>query len=79
MSLRVMCLYRYNSELRMAQSLKSVLVGAYDRLEAAAPLTRRQHQSMRIIYGPIAVAYQTCDNQSRIVCPREGTSTLINI
>ena len=53
MSLRVTCLYWYNAELRKAQSLKAVIVGelceaAYDRLDAAAPLTHRQQQSMRI-------------------------------
>ena len=53
MSLRMTCLFRYNAELRKAQSLKAVLVGelceaAYNLLEATAPLTYRQQQSMRI-------------------------------
>ena len=53
MSLRKTCLYRYNAELRKAQSLKAVLVGelceaAYNRLETAAQLTYRHQQSLRI-------------------------------
>ena len=46
MSLHVTCLYRYKKELRKAQSLKAVLVGelckaAYDRCDAAEPITHR--------------------------------------
>ena len=53
MSLRVTFLYWYNAELRKAQSRKDVLVdqlcdAAYNRLEAAAPVTHRQQQYMRI-------------------------------
>ena len=52
MSLRVTCLQWFNEELRKAQSLTAVLVGelsitAYDLLEAAAPLTYKQQQSIR--------------------------------
>ena len=52
MSLRVTCLQWFNAELRKAQRLTAVLVGelckaAYDLLEAAAPLTYKQQQSIR--------------------------------
>ena len=86
MSLHVTCLYWYSAELRKAQSLKAVLVAepceaAYDRLDAAAPLTHRQQQSMRIytahLLSRIKRVTSECDNHSRIVWPREGTSSLL--
>ena len=87
MSLRMTCLYRYNAELRKAQSLKAVLVGelceaAYNRLEAAASLTYRHQQSMRIYRAQLLSLINRvtgeCYNPSRIVWPREGTSGLIS-
>ena len=52
-SLRVTCLYWCNAELLKAQSFIAVLVielceAAYDSVGAAAPLTHRQQQYMRI-------------------------------
>ena len=76
----------YNAELRKAQSLKAVLVGelceaAYGRFDAAAPLTRRQQQSMRMytahLLSRINRVTSECDNHSRFVWPREGTSSLL--
>ena len=87
MSLRMTCLYRYNAELRKTQRLKAVLVGepceaAYDHLAAAARLTYRQRQSMRIytaqLLSLIKQVTRDCYNQSRIVWLREGTSGLIS-
>ena len=87
MSLRMTCLYRYKADLHKAQRLKAVLVGelceaAYNRLEAAAPLTYRQQQSMRIYSAQLLSLIKRvtgeCYNQSRIVWPREGTSGLIS-
>ena len=87
MYLRMTCLYRYNAELRNAQSLKTVLVGelceaAYNRLEAAALLTYRHQQSMRIYTAQLLPLIQRvtieCFNQSRIVWPLKGTSGLIS-
>ena len=86
MSLHVTCLYWYNAELRKAQSLKAVLVGelceaAYGRFDAAAPLTHRQQQSMRMytahLLSRIKRVTSECDNHSRFVWPREGTSSLL--
>ena len=79
MSLHVTCLYWYNAELRKAQSLKAVLLGelreaAYGRFDVAAPLTRRQQQSMRMYTAHLT---SECDNHSRFVWPREGTSSLL--
>ena len=76
----------YNAELRKAQSLKAVLVGelceaAYDRLDAAAPLTHRQQQYMRIYTAHLLLRIKRVtselDNHSRIVWPREGTNSLL--
>ena len=86
MSLHVTCLYWYNAELRKAQILKAVLVGelceaAYGRFDAAAPLTHRQQQSMRMytahLLSRIKRVTSECDNHSRFVWPREGTSSLL--
>ena len=88
MSLHLTCLYWYNAvaELRKAQSLKAVLVGeqceaAYDRFDAAAPLTHRQQQSMRMytahLLSRIKRVTSECGNHSRFVWPLEGTSCLI--
>ena len=86
MALRVTCLHWYNAELRKAQNLKSVLVGelceaSYDRLDAAAQLTHIQQQSMRIctahLLSRIKRVTSECDNHSRIVWSREGTSCLL--
>ena len=85
MSLRVTGLQWFNAELRKAQSLTAVLVGelckaAYDLLEAAAPLTYRQRQSMRRytakLLSHIARVTSECDSQSRIVWPSEETRQL---
>ena len=83
MTLRVTCLYWYNPELSKAQSLTAALEiceAAYDHLDTAAPLTHRQQQSMRIytanLLSPIKRVTSECDNHSRIVWPREGTSSL---
>ena len=74
MSLHATCLYWYNAELRKAQSLKAVLVGelceaAYGRFDAAAPLTHRQQQSMRMytahLLSRIKRVTSECDNHSR--------------
>ena len=87
MSLRMTCLYRYNAELRKTQSLKAVIVGelceaAYDNLEAAARLTYRQRQSMRIytaqLLSLIKRVTSECYHQSRIVWLCEETSGLIS-
>ena len=63
--------YWYNAELCGA---------AYDRLEAA-PLTHRQQQCMRIYTAQLLSRIKRvtceCDNLSRIVWPREGTSSLL--
>ena len=76
MSLHVTCLYWYNAELCKAQSLKAVLVGelceaTYGRFDAAAPLTHRQQQSMRIytahLVSRIKRVTSECDNHSRFV------------
>ena len=65
---------------------KAVLVGelceaAYDRLEEAAPVKHRQQQYMRIytaqLLSRIKRVMSECDNQSRIVWPREGTNSLL--
>ena len=81
------CLYWYNTELRKAQSLKAVLVGdlykaAYDRFDAAAQLTHRQQQSMRMytahLLSRIKRVTSECGNHSRFVWPREGTSSLLD-
>ena len=86
MSLHVTCLYWYNAELSNAQSRKAILVGdlcetAYDRLEAAAPLTNRQQQYMRMyttkLLSRIKRVTIEYDSQSRIVWPRKGTSSLL--
>ena len=86
MSLHVTFLYWYNAELRKAQSLKAVLVGelceaAYGRFDAAVPLTHRQQQSMRMytahLLSRIKRVTSKCDNYSRFVWPREGTSSLL--
>ena len=86
MSLHVTCLYWYNAELRKAQSLKAVLVGelceaAYGRFDAAAPLTHRQQQPMRMytahLRSRIKRVTSECDKHSRFVWPREGTSSLL--
>ena len=86
MSLHVTCLYWYNAELRKAHSLKAVLVGelceaAYGRFDAAAPLTHIQQQSMRMytahLLSRIKRVTSECDNHSRFVWPREGTSSLL--
>ena len=85
-SLRVTCLYWYNAVLRKAQSLKAVLVGelceaTYDLLDAAAPLTHRQQQYMRMytahLLSRIKRVTSECDNHSRFVWPREGISSLL--
>ena len=69
--LGVTCLYWYNAEQRKVQSIKALLVGEL----MGAPLT---HILQQYIYGPIlAIAYKTSDNQSRVVWPREGTSSLL--
>ena len=82
MSLRVTCLYWYNAELRKAQSLKAVFVGklceaAYDRFDAAALLTHRQQQYMRMytahLLSRIKRVTSECGNHSRF----EGTSSLL--
>ena len=82
MSLRVTCLQWFNAELPKAQSLTAVLVGelckaAYDLLEAAAPLTYKQQQSIRRytakLLSHITRATIDCDSQSRIVWPSEET------
>ena len=87
MSLRVTCLYWYNAELRKAQSIKAVLVSElceapYDRSEAAAPLTHRQQQTMRIytaqLLSRIKRVTSESDIESRIVWPLEGTSSLLD-
>ena len=62
MSLRVTCLQWFNAELRKAQSLTAVLVGelckaAYDLLEAAAPLTYKQQQSIRRYWYYVALVF----------------------
>ena len=76
----------YNAELCKAQSLKAVLVGelceaAYDRLDAAAPLTHRQQQFMRIYTAHLLLRIKRVtselDDHSRIVWPREGTNSLL--
>ena len=86
MSLHVTCLYWYNAEIRKAQSLKVVLVGelceaAYDRFDAAAPLTHRQQQYMRMymahLLSRIMRVTSECGNHSRFVWPREGASCLL--
>ena len=68
------------------QSLKAILVGelceaAYDRLDAAGPLTHRQQQSMRIytvhLLSRLKRVTSNCDNHSRIVWPCEETSSLL--
>ena len=85
MSLRVTGLQWFNAELRKAQSLTAVLVGelckaAYDILEAAAPLTYKQQQSIRRytakLLSHITRATSDCDSQSRIVWPCEETRLL---
>ena len=79
-------LYWYNPELRKAQSLKVVLVGelcetANDRLKAAVSLTHIHQQSMRIYTARLLMRVKRvtseCDNQSRIVWPRERTSSVL--
>ena len=86
MTLRVTFRYWYNAKLRKAQSLKTVLVGelceaAYDHLDAAAPLTHRQQQYMRIYTANLLLRIKRvtseCDNHSRIVWPHEETSSLL--
>ena len=87
MYLRVTCLQWFNAELRKAQSLTAaaVLVGelckaAYDLLEAAAPLTYKQQQSIRRytakLLSLITRATSDWDSQSRIVWPSEETRLL---
>ena len=85
MSLRVTCLQWFNAELRKAQSLTAVLVGelckaAYDLLEAGAPLTYKQQQSIRRytakLLSLITRATSDWDSQSRIVWPSEETRIL---
>ena len=85
MSLRVTCLQWFNAELRIAQILTAVLVGelckaAYDLLEAAAPLTYKQQQSIRRymakLLSHITRATSDCNCQSRIVWPSEETRLL---
>ena len=86
MSLHVTCLYWYNTELRKAESLTAVLESelckaAYDRFDAAAPLTHKQQQSMRMytahLLSRIKRVTSECGNHSRFVWPREGTSSLL--
>ena len=86
MSLHVTCLYWYNAELRKAQNLKTVLVGelceaAYDRFDAATPLTHRQQQSMRMytahLLSRVKRVTSECGNHSRFVWSREGTICLL--
>ena len=54
---------------------------AYDRFDAAAPLTHRQQQSMRMytahLLSRIKRVTSECGNHSRFVWPREGTSSLL--
>ncbi len=59
-------MYWYTAKLRKAQSLKAVLVGelcvaAYDRFDAAAPLTHRQQRYMRMYTAHLAVADKASD------------------
>ena len=69
------------SSLFSRRSPGELCEAAYGHFDAAAPLTHRQQQYMRMymahLLSRIKRVTSECDNHSRFVWPREGTSSLL--